>query len=273
MQTQTHHISLGETEVRKRFRNWADGEPDREWGCLRVIWAHAPGLAPRPLRRETSDGCPVVVMSRVPGIALGTAPLLPSQTRSLGSVLRQLYDIPHRAIVDAGLPERRLGPTTLPTVLRGWLAEDHDLSACKDRSLVAAGVDAARNHFTRSESLPTPVFASLGIADLNPANIIWDGERCRLVDFEDGGLTDPAYDLADHGEHIASRIGGVIDIEALTDAVGLSDDERGRMIRYRPLWATFWLMMLLPGNGAFRRNPVGTTELQARHLIALLARS
>jgi len=28
--------------------------------------------------------------------------------------------------------------------------------------------------------------------------------------------------------------------------------------------------MLLPGNGGFRRNPPGTTEAQATHLLALL---
>lgn len=114
-----------------------------------------------------------------------------------------------------------------------------------------------------------PHLRMLGISDLNPANVLWDGETCRLVDFEDGGLTDPAYELTDHTEHLAGRISGVFDRDALVDAVGVSVEERDRMRAYRPLWAAFWLTMLLPGNGGFRRNPPGTTEAQATYLLAL----
>lgn len=112
---------------------------------------------------------------------------------------------------------------------------------------------------------------ALGIADLNPANILWDGETCRLVDFEDGGLTDPAYELADHIEHLAGRQSGVFDCDALVEAVGLTAREQQRMRAYRPLLAVFWLSMLLPGNVGFRRNPPGSTEAQASHCLALLA--
>jgi len=67
MQSQTHDLSFTGTEVRKRFLSWADGEADREWRCLRLIWEHAPGVAPRPLRRETADGHPVVIMEQLSG--------------------------------------------------------------------------------------------------------------------------------------------------------------------------------------------------------------
>jgi hypothetical protein len=42
------------------------------------------------------------------------------------------------------------------------------------------------------------------------------------------------------------------------------------MHAYRRLWAMFWLTMLLPGNGGFHRNPPGSTEAQARHLLTLI---
>ncbi|MCY7401268.1 MAG: hypothetical protein LH477_09955 [Nocardioides sp.] len=42
------------------------------------------------------------------------------------------------------------------------------------------------------------------------------------------------------------------------------------MAAHRPLWAAFWLWMLLPGNGSWRRNPRGTTEDQAAHFLALV---
>ena len=76
------------------------------------------------------------------------------------------------------------------------------------------------------------------------------------------------HELADHLAHLAGR--GVNDA-ALVDAVGLDAEERGRMAAYRPLWAAFWLAMLLPGNGGWRRNPPGTTEAQAAHFRALVA--
>ena len=270
MQTQTHDLTFTDTEVRKRYVTWDRGEADREWECLSVLADHAPGVAPRPLRRETVEGAPVIVMERLPGTPLGGAPLTPPQTASLGRALRQLYSVPLDAIREAGITERLYGPTTLPDSLRAWLRDSHDLSRCQDPQLVRGAVNDACAWLAKPDQLPAPCLAALGISDLNPANLLWDGTTCRLVDFEDGGLTDPAYELADHVEHLAGRLGGILDPEALVDAVGLSASERDRMRAYRPLWAVFWLVMLLPGNGGFGRNPPGTTESQANHLIALL---
>lgn len=82
MQTRTHDLTFTATEVRKRYVSWDRGEADREWGCLEVLADHAPGVAPKPLRRETDDGSPVVVMERLPGRPLGDAPLTPAQSAS-----------------------------------------------------------------------------------------------------------------------------------------------------------------------------------------------
>jgi hypothetical protein len=131
-------------------------------------------------------------------------------------------------------------------------------------------IDTTLTWLAKPGVLPEPQLSAIGISDRKPANILWDGQTCRLVDFEDSGLSDPAYELADHVEHIARRLAGIFDPQALVDAVGLSAEERERLRAYRPLWAAFWLAMLLPGNGGFRRNPSGTTEAQAAHLLALL---
>lgn len=269
-QTRTHDLRFTETEVRKRYVSWDRGEAEREWACLELLAAHAPGVAPRPLRRETDGYAPVVIMERLPGRPLGGVPLTEGQTTSLGRALRRLYSIPLDAVVAADIPERLYGPSTLPTAVTEWLIASDDLSQCRDPGLVQAGVDAAIDWLTTAGGPPAPQLSALGISDLNPANVIWDGATCRLVDFEDGGLTDPAYELADHVEHIAGRLAGVFNTVALLDAVGLSHEERARMRAYRPLWAAFWLAMLLPGNGGFRRNPSGTTESQATHLLGLL---
>jgi aminoglycoside phosphotransferase (APT) family kinase protein len=270
MQTQTHDLAFSATEVRKRYVTWSDGEADREWRCLSLLAECAPGVAPRPVRREVWNGAPVVVMERLPGEALGRAPLTQEQTSSLGHALRRLYEIPVDCIVAANIGERRYGPTTQPQTLRRWLSDSYDLAPCRDPSLVAEGVDAALAWLSRPDILPEPQLVALGIADLNPANILWDGATCRLVDFEDGGLTDPAYELADHVEHLGGRLNGIFDSDALVEAVGLSQEERDRMRAFRLLWVAFWLAMLLPGNGGFRRNPPGTTEAQATRLLRLL---
>lgn len=270
VQTHTHDLTFTGTEVRKRYVNWDRGEAEREWGCLVLLADRAPGVAPTPLRRETDHGHPVIVMERLHGEPLGGAPLTPPQTASLGRALRRLYDVPLESVRAAGIGERLFGPTTHPQIVTEWLSDSRDLALCRDPGLVAGAVEAALGWLATSGSLPEPQLTALGISDLNPANVLWDGEICRLVDFEDGGLTDPAYELADHVEHLAGRLTRVYEPDALVDAVGLSAAERERMHAYRPLWAAFWLAMLLPRNGGFRRNPPGTTEVQARHLLALL---
>lgn len=270
MPTHTHALSFSATEVRKAFVNGAE-EADREWQSLRLLAEHAPGIAPRPLRREVDAGRQVVVMERIPGESLGSGPLTVAQTISLGQTIRRLHGIPVEHIRVAGIGERRLGPSALPQALEGWLSETPDLTRCQDPARVSAGISAAREWLARVEVLPVPRLEAFGIADLNPANIVWDGRLCRLVDFEDAGLTDPAYDLADHVEHIAVRLPGVFDARSLSAAVGLSAEDEERMQSFRPLWAAFWLVMLLPGNGGFLRNPAGTTESQADHLLALIS--
>jgi Ser/Thr protein kinase RdoA (MazF antagonist) len=270
MQTSTHGLTIGETEVRKEFVADHEAQAEREWACLTLLAEHAPGLAPRPLRREDGE-TPVIVMERLPGSHLEPRPLTTDQTHALGASLRRLYDVPVEAVQEAGIGERRYGAQGLADVLVQWLAHDYDLGECRDEGLVADTLDVARA-YVADPPLPEPRLSALGIADLNPANVMWDGRAARLVDFEDGGLTDPAYELADHVEHLGSRLPGVYDAHALAAAVGLDEEGRERMAAYRPLFGAFWLAMLLPGNGGWRRNPPGTTEAHAEHFMALVGR-
>ena len=269
-QGHTHDLTFTATEVRKRYVSWDRGEADREWACLSLLADHAPGVAPRPLRRETRDGGPVVVMERLPGEPLGGAPFTAAQTSSLGRALRRTYDVPLEAVRRAGVTERLYGPSTLPGTVTDWLGDSYDLSQCQDPGLVQRGIDTALTWLAEPGALPEPWLSAIGISDRKPSNILWDGQTCRLVDFEDSGLSDPAYELADTVEHIAGRLAGTFDPDALVEAVGLSPEQRDRTHAYRALWASFWLAMLLPGNGGFRRNPPGTTEAQTTHLLALL---
>ncbi|HEY0643889.1 MAG TPA: aminoglycoside phosphotransferase family protein [Nocardioides sp.] len=270
MQHSTHGLTIGGTEVRKEFVADHEDRAEREWACLTLLAEHAPGLAPRPLRREDGE-TPVIVMERLPGAHLAPRPLTTAQTWALGASLRRLYDVPAAAVREAGIGERRYPAHALAQELVGWLADDYDREECRDAGLVGEALEVARA-YVAAPPLPEPRETALGIADLNPANVMWDGRVVRLVDFEDGGLSEPAYELADHVEHLGSRLPGVYDVHALAEAVGLDGEGRERMAAYRPLFAAFWLAMLLPGNGAWRRNPPGTTEAHAEHFMALAGR-
>lgn len=268
---QTHDLSFTDTEVRKRYVEWARGEPDREWACLAILATHAPGIAPTPLRREADpDGSPAIVMSRLPGVPLGDGPYTQAQTKSLGLALRRTYAVPLETVVATGVGERIYGPSSLPGILTEWFSQDHDLSRCQDPALVEQTISVALDWLSQPDSLPPAEMLVLGVSDRKPANILWDGRTCRLVDFEDSGLSDPAYEVADLIEHIANRHAARLDPMALIDAVGLSFEQRVHVRSYQALWAGFWLAMLLPGSGAFPRHAPGTTEEQARHLLGLL---
>ncbi|MGX1695016.1 aminoglycoside phosphotransferase family protein [Microbacterium keratanolyticum] len=267
MTTHTHELTFTATEARKRYRTWSDREPDREWACLTVLAEHAPGLAPRPLRRERLDSAPTIVMERLAGEPLGATPLNGAQTTSLGRALRRLYSVPLHAAQALDLGERRLGPSSLRTELRQWATGPYDLKECQHPKLVERALRASRQWLADTPQVPAQL-SVLGIADLNPANVLWDDSVCRLVDFEDGGLSEPAFELADHVEHLAGR--DVYDADTLVEAVGLTKDEKERFAHWRCHWAIFWLLMLLPGNGSFLRNPVGTTEAQAERVLRML---
>lgn len=267
MQTSTHLLTIGDQEVRKEFIADHEAQAELEWACLTLLAEHVPGLAPRPLRREDGE-TPVIVMERLPGAHLEPRPLTTAQTRALGASLRRLYDVPAEAVRDAGIGDRRYPADALAQEMAEWLSDGYDLAECRDAGLVGEALAVARDHVA-APRLPEPRETALGIADLNPANVMWDGRAVRLIDFEDGGLSDPAYELADHVEHLGSRLPGVYDAHALAEAVGLDEEDRARLTAYRPLFAAFWLAMLLPGNGGWRRNPRGTTEAQAAHFMAL----
>lgn len=68
---------------------------------------------------------------------------------------------------------------------------------------------------------------------------------------------------------MSSRLDRHLDTDALIATVGLKADQLDRLAYYRVLMACFWLVMLL-GNGGFKRNPAGSTEDQAIHLLSLL---
>lgn len=223
---QTHELEIGPKEVRKRFVSWAEREPEREWDALHVLDRLAPGLAPRPLRRSVEFGKPVVVMSRLPGASLGSAPLTRGQTSALAGALSRLFAV-H---VDSGLYERAYGPTTMRAFVRAWAAESYDLAPCVDPRLVDRAMNLAREWLrSGGEAVDRVVDPVLAQGDGNVHNVVWDGAVCRLVDFEAFGVSDIAYEVADVVEHGSSRLYALLPTHQLVEALGLDDQQSKRL--------------------------------------------
>jgi Ser/Thr protein kinase RdoA (MazF antagonist) len=266
----THDVALTETTVTKCYRAWGRSEPEREWAALSVLAENAPDLAPRPLDRIEIEGRPAIVMSRLPGTQLGDAHLTAAQVVGVGAAVRRLHEVAADVLPDV-LAERVNGPSTFHDSVRRWMEGECELDACSDPVVVETAVAAARSWLAGSSTTSTQQQV-LGLADGNLANFMWDGTTRRLLDFEDSGRSDPAYELADHVEHISFRLDGGGDPAALVAAVGLGADDWDRWTAYRRLFACFWLVMLLPGNPGFSRNPPGSAEAQALYLLDLLSR-
>lgn len=268
MTQSTHDVTVDGHTVVKRFRSWDHDEPAREWAGLTLLADHAPGLAPEPLERRTEHDAPVVVMTRLAGRPLGSRPLDREQLTALAEALSRLHAVPlDRA---ASLGERRWAPGELVASLREWISE----SLPPGSPAVASALHAAREWLDGAEAArlaEPPVERALGHGDGNIGNFLWDGARCRVVDFEDCGASDPAYEVADLLEHVSVWLSGLLDADGLLSRLELDGVHRERVRESRRLMATLWLLMLLPGSPGHARNPPGSLERQADRLHALLS--
>jgi len=251
----THVLTVAGALVTKRYSSWARGEHRREWEALRRVHRHAPQLAPRPVEQHLDADPPWITMSRVPGEPLPDRPT-PVQLTALAHAVGTLWTVPHDDLsagdgwIDDLACARRL--TDGPRPDAGILAQAFEAAV--------AWWDGPDPALLRTR----PAATVLGHRDPNLANYLWDGERVRIVDFEDAAVSDPATELAIMLEHLALR---EVDVEALT---GHFDVDPLRLLAARRLWAMFWLRLLLPGGPSATRNPAGTAERQAERLLDLL---
>lgn len=268
MVASTHRLHIVDGVVEKHYRSWEQGEPEREWDTLVLLDRVLPDFAPRPIERRWDDGGPVVVMTRVPGTPLGDRPLAAVQVAAVADALTRLHGLGVASL--DGVPARNLGCEEMLERVRAWSAGiGYDGASARVVEALTAGREwlVERAAAELEPEHPCPVLTN---ADGNLGNYLWDGRRCRVVDFEDAGLSELGYEVADLLEHLSVSLGCQIEPESFMARLGLDGAGRVHVRRCRRLFAIFWLLMLLPGNPAHARNPVGSLERQARRTLDLL---
>jgi aminoglycoside phosphotransferase (APT) family kinase protein len=228
----THHVTINGATLTKRYTSWSRGEPEREWTALQLLAMHVPGLTPSPLSRDPLS------MTLVPGDPLSGS-LTSAQLSALGDALDTLWSItpvPLRPIDVPALVERTVRGLTGLRSTSGVIGEAARLWSVPD------GVFEVHD----------PVVAH---GDPNLANYLWDGTRVRIVDFEDAGLGDRTFELANLVEHLSGRE------TDWASVVRRFDPDPDRFHAARCLWAGFWLTLI--------RSP-GTAEAQARRVVRLV---
>lgn len=205
-------------------------------------------------------------MSRLPGEPLGDRPLTRDQVRALAAAMRALHAVP---VDHVELPVRHYASTQALAHLREWLSEP--LAPVADEVVRAHAAAVSWLAGPEADQLGGPLVERVFTqGDGNIANVLWDGERCRIVDYEDCGVSDPAFEVADLLEHVTVWPQALVDPDLLVEALELTPAQRRRLAGFRTVFAIFWLMMLLPGNPAHPRNPAATLGRQATRLLGLL---
>ena len=207
----THCLEIRGDVVVKRFRSSARGEPQREWRALGLLARYAPGLAPVPVHAALDAEPAVVVMSRLPGDAMGTHPLTAGQVAAVAASIRRLHRAAPPGVLEAAEP-MPFGPVTAVARVRATAAAvgvPEDPAA--RRALRCARAWLERGQVERAAARGCT--AVYGHGDANLANYLHDGGTVRLVDFEDSGRSDRAWELAIFTEHLSVHGRGQVPAE------------------------------------------------------------
>ena len=279
----THIVDIGEDEVVKRFRSWDRGGHLREWQALTLLASYAPDLAPAPLSADLTSVPPQVRMSRLPGLPLDGLPLdrnapnglpldglpldgqavTPGHLDAVAAAISRLHAAVPRDVVTGLRPQPWLEVgvvNRMRSIVAGRRAPGGD-------ALARAALDAGMRWLGRAaDPLPEPHSVVFGQGDGNLANYLWDGERVRLVDFEDSGRSDRAYELAAFAEHLSVWHDAGIETGALLGRFELTGAERERVLFFRRTFTFYWLLKLLDQ----RENRPDTLHRQAGRLLAVL---
>jgi len=257
----THSVEITDDQVVKRFRSWDRGEHLREWGALRLLARFAPGLAPAPVSADLDADPPVIRMTRVPGSPLAGQVIQPHHLDAIAAALNSLHTcVPADAL--AAVPPQ-------PWLAEGATSRMRALAATarhhpEDEPVVQDAFNAALRWHAQLTEPVEPLPPVFGQSDGNLANLLWDGERVRIVDFEDSGRSDRAFELASLTEHLSVWHDHGIDAGTVLDRFDLTAVESARILLFRRGFAFFWLRLV-------RGRPGPVPRLQAERLLNLLA--
>ncbi|WP_406295175.1 aminoglycoside phosphotransferase family protein [Embleya sp. NBC_00888] len=267
----THEIEWGTDTVTKRFPAGDRPRQAREWRALTLLARHAPGLAPTPLRGDAEAVRPTVVMSRLAGAPLRGATICPDRTTALAEAVARLHGCVPASEV-AALAVRPGQRAEIVAQVRSW--REAGTPAHPTADVAAAVRDGLDWLDSWSAADPddggNPVPAVFGPGDGNLANYLWDGVRVRVVDFEDSGRSDRAFELAEITEHVSGWVTGNLDVPLFLSHFDLTPAEAARLPECRRLLALVWLFLLSMDDPDNPRNPPGTAARQARRLRGLL---
>lgn len=262
----THDIDIGEHEVVKRFRSWARGEHRREWRALTLLAEYAPGLAPAPLGHDLDSVPPVVRMSRVPGGPLAAQTVTAAGLDAAAAAISRLHQAIPAGVLGSVPPQPWLAAGAT-SQLKSSLAATRRTDAA-DQVTSAALNAAARWLSLATEPDDAGIIPVFGQGDGNLANFLWDGHQVRLVDFEDSGRSDRAFELSVFAEHLSVWHDARLASGAFLDRFELTPAEAGRVLFFRRAFGIFWLLKLLCADRAEDR--ASTLRMQALRLLALL---
>ncbi|MEV0228916.1 aminoglycoside phosphotransferase family protein [Nonomuraea sp. NPDC050786] len=266
----THSVEIGDDVVSKRYRSWDRGEPFREWTALTLLAQHVPGLAPTPVEAAFDAHPPTITMTRLPGRVLRGEHATGEQISAVAAALSRLHRAIPTRVVEA-LEPAPWGPAIAVDKIRKLAGEHPDLGEGPDVRQAYQQGSAWLDSAEPDRLVANPHPPVLGLADGNHANLLWDDHerRVRLIDWEDSGRTDRAFELGELTEHI-SRIDGTLDAEQLLGHIDLAPGEAERVRGFRRLIALGWFLQLGPDGAATPHNPVGTLERLAERVLHLL---
>ena len=256
----THEVAFDGDVVTKRYRASKPGAAEREWRALTLLAEHAPGLAPEPIAFEPG----VVRMSRLDGEPLRGLPVTGEHLTALAGALAELHAAVPRPVLRE-VPVRPWQREAVRDWLRGQGARWRSRDPLADRA-VREGLRWLEG-WRPDGSGVRPVF---GGGDGNLANFLWDGGRVRVVDFEDSGRSDLAYELAELAEHVSMWADRAEVGAELVARLELSAAEERRLRGCRRLQALIWLFLLAQDDPDNPRNPPGTFRRQAERVLARL---
>lgn len=266
----THDIDLTGDVVVKRFVSWDRGEAAREWQGLTLLHRFAPGIAPRPIEAALDADPLRMTMARIDGSPLRGSVVSRSAVRALAAALSAVHEAVPGTVL-AKLPDGAWGADRVDARVRQWTTRrpNGPWPPMVGRAL-AAGEQWLAGTSLESVSGADAVVPVFGLADGNIANYLYDGTGARLVDFEDSGRSDRAFELAEIIGHPSTWVDSTFDVDFFLDRFDFTQAEQARLDHLRRLIALLWLCGLLDDNGTSRRNPSGTTERQAERVMALL---